>query len=163
MPNKITPRIEISPERKLIGQRLSMSLADYRVADLWKSFMTRRQEITNALTTDLISMVVYMPTHFSNFSPNNEFEKWAAVEVASFDNLPSEIEKFTLNSGLYAVFEYQGINTDPSIYQYIFGNWLPNSAYVLDDRPHFEVLGEKYRNNNPNSEEEIWIPIKAKV
>lgn len=27
----------------------------------------------------------------------------------------------------------------------------------VDDRPHFEVLGGKYQNNSPNSEEEIWI------
>ncbi len=25
-----------------------------------------------------------------------------------------------------------------------------------------EVLGEKYKNADPNSEEEIWIPIKRK-
>lgn len=29
-------------------------------------------------------------------------------------------------------------------------------------QPHFEVLGEKYKDNDPTSEEEIWIPIKAK-
>jgi AraC family transcriptional regulator len=39
---------------------------------------------------------------------------------------------------------------------------LPNSAYELDDREHFELLGEKYKNNDPNSEEEIWIPIRPK-
>jgi GrpB-like predicted nucleotidyltransferase (UPF0157 family) len=26
-----------------------------------------------------------------------------------------------------------------------------------------ELLGEKYKNNDPSSEEEFWIPIKAKV
>jgi AraC family transcriptional regulator len=39
---------------------------------------------------------------------------------------------------------------------------LPNLGYTLDDRAHFEVLGEKYKNNDPLSEEEIWIPIKKK-
>jgi AraC family transcriptional regulator len=40
---------------------------------------------------------------------------------------------------------------------------LPLSKeYELDDRPHFEILGDKYKNNDPNSEEEIWIPIKLK-
>ena len=27
---------------------------------------------------------------------------------------------------------------------------------------HFEVLGKNYKNNDPNSEEEIWIPIMDK-
>jgi len=57
---------------------------------------------------------------------------------------------------------YKGSSADNSIFQYIYGQWLPNSNYLLDDKPHFEVLGEKYKNNDPNSEEEIWIPIKDK-
>jgi predicted transcriptional regulator YdeE len=32
----------------------------------------------------------------------------------------------------------------------------------IDNRPHFEVLGDKYKNNDPSSEEEIWIPIRKK-
>lgn len=136
-----------------------MSFADYKVGELWKSFMPKRKEISNSLTNELISLVVYQSTHFSDFKPTNEFERWATVEVANFENVPTEMETFILPSGLYAVFNYKGLNTDNSIFQYILGTWLPNSAYDLDDRPHFEILGEKYKNNDPNSEEEIWIPI----
>jgi AraC family transcriptional regulator len=63
---------------------------------------------------------------------------------------------------MYAVFDYKGLNTDSSIFIYIFTEWLPGSIYVLDERPHFEVLGEKYKNNDPDSEEEICIPIKPR-
>jgi AraC family transcriptional regulator len=157
------PRIETSTEKKLVGKSMTMSYADYRIGQLWGSFMPRRKEISNNLTNDLISMVVYQPTHFANFKPTNEFERWAAVEVANFDNIPEGMETFTLPSGLYAVFLYKGTSTDISnFYQNIFTVWLPNSDYVLDNRPHFEILGEKYKNNDPSSEEEIWIPIKMK-
>jgi len=124
--------------------------------------MTRRKDITNKLTNDLISMQVYKPTHFADFKPGNVFEKWATVEVTNFDNVPSDMEPFTLTGGLYAVFEYKGLSSDNSIFQFIFGKWLPNSGYDLDDRPHFEVLGDKYKNDDPTSEEEIWIPIQPK-
>ena len=156
------PRIETSTEKKLVGQRLTMSFADYKPGELWGNFMPRRREISNHLTNDLISMTIYNPTHFADFHPTNEFEKWAAVEVTNFDQVPDNMETFTLPGGLYTVFDYKGLNTDDSIFQYIFGTWLPNSHYDLDDRPHFEVLGEKYRNNDSTSEEEIWIPIKFK-
>jgi len=158
----MTPSIETSSERKLVGMRRSMSLANNRTGELWRSFMPRRSEITNSLTNDLISLVVYKPTHFTDFKLTNEFERWAAVEVESLDNVPSEMESFVLPAGLYAVFHYRGLSTDNSIFQYIFGTWLPGSDYVLDDRPHFEVLGDKYKNNDPASEEEIWIPIQPK-
>ena len=139
-----------------------MSFSDYKVGELWKSFMPRRRDIKNNLTSELISMSVYNPTHFVNFKPTNKFDKWATIEVANFDNVPNEMETFVLTTGLYAVFDYKGLNTDNSIFQYILGTWLPNSDYVLDNRPHFEVLGDKYKNNDPTSEEEIWIPIKKK-
>jgi AraC family transcriptional regulator len=158
----MTPRIEKITEKKLIGKKVTMCYAENRTGELWKSFMPRRRDINNNLTNDLISLQVYKPTHFIDFSPTNEFEKWAVVEVSNFDNLPSDLESFTLIGGLYAVFEYKGSSNDPSIFQYIFGTWLPISEYALDDRPHFEILGDKYKNNDPSSEEEIWIPIKKK-
>jgi AraC family transcriptional regulator len=158
----MTPRIETLNEKKLIGKRLTMSFANYKIAELWRSFTPRRKEVTNNLTNDLISLVIYEPTHFADFKPTNEFERWAAVEVATFDNVPMEMETFVLPGGLYAVFDYKGLSTDNSIFQYIFETWLPGSDYVLDDRPHFEVLGGKYKNDDPTSEEEIWIPIRLK-
>lgn len=156
------PRIEILKEKKLAGTHIVMSLANNKTGDLWKSFMPRRKEITNVLNGDLISMAIYKPNHFADFKPTNEFEKWAAVEVSNFDNVPNGMETFTLTGGLYAVFDYKGSSTDISIFQYIFGTWLPQSGYLLDSRPHFEVLGDKYKNASPGSEEEIWIPIKEK-
>ncbi len=158
----MTPRIETTNEKKLVGKRLTMSFANYKVAELWQSFLPLRKDITNNLTNDLISLVIYKPTHFTDFKPTNEFERWATVEVTDFDNVPNEMESFILPSGYYAVFDYKGSSADNSIFQYILGTWLPNSNYVLDDRPHFEVLGDKYKNNDPTSEEEIWIPIKSK-
>lgn len=158
----MTPRFEKSNEKKLVGMRLTMSFSDYKVGELWKNFMPRRKEISNNLTHDLISLAVYQPTHFTDFKPTNEFERWATVEVSDFGNVPNEMEMFVLPSGFYAVFDYKGLNSDNSIFQYILGTWLPNSDYVLDNRPHFEVLGNKYKNNDPMSEEEIWIPIRLK-
>ncbi|MBP6740005.1 MAG: GyrI-like domain-containing protein [Leptospiraceae bacterium] len=158
----MTPRIEILTPKKLIGKRLTMSLANNRTGELWQDFMRKRREISNNVTNDLISMQVYKPTHFADFKPTQEFEKWATVEVSNFESLPTGMETFSLAGGLYAVFDYKGSNNDPSIFQYIFGTWLPNSEYFLDGRPHFEVLGDKYKNNDPTSEEEIWIPIKPK-
>jgi len=156
------PQIETIDEKKLVGNRLTMSLANNRTGELWQIFMPRRREIINNISADLISMLVYKPTYFADFKPDNTFEKWAAAEVSNYENVPAGMETFTLAGGLYAVFHYKGSSNDPGIFQYIFGTWLPGSDYVLDDRPHFEVLGDKYKNNDPDSEEEIWIPIKIK-
>jgi AraC family transcriptional regulator len=156
------PRIEALKEKKLVGERMKMSLTNNKTGELWKKFAPRIKEITNRLTDEMISMQIYDTSYYINFNPNNEFEKWAAIEVKDFDGIPEEIKCFTLIGGDYAVFNYKGSSSDNSIFEYIFTVWLPNSEYQLDNRPHFEVLGEKYKNNDPNSEEEIWIPIKKK-
>lgn len=155
------PRIETLIEKKLIGKRMKMSLSNNKTGELWRSFMPKRREIGNNLTSEMFSMQVYDgPVDFGNL--DQEFEKWAAVEVSDFDSIPDGMETFTLKGGLYAVFPYKGSSTDTAIFQFIFGTWLPNSNYLLDHRPHFEILGDKYKNADPNSEEDIWIPIKLK-
>ncbi len=143
---------------------MKMSLSYNKTVDLWRSFMPRRKEIKNNLTNELFSMQLYNPTYnFNDFNPDAEFEKWAAIEVSNFETLPDGMEMITLTGGLYAVFIHKGTaSKGPITFQYIFGNWLPNSDYILDHRPHFEILGEKYKNDDPDSEEEIWIPVKRK-
>ncbi len=158
----MTPRIEVLSEKKLIGKHMTMSLTQNKTGELWKTFIPRIGEITNRITDDLISLQVYKPAYFFEFNPSNEFEKWASVEVSNFDNVPYDLESFTLKGGLYAVFNYKGSSLDNHIFQFIFETWLPGSDYYLDNRPHFEVLGKKYKNNDPSSEEDIWIPIQPK-
>jgi AraC family transcriptional regulator len=160
----MNPRIEILSEKKLIGKYINMSLAENKTHELWKSFMPRRREIKNNVNTELISMQVYEPSFtIEDLNLTTVFEKWAAVEVTDFNTIPDGMKTITLPSGLYAVFLHKGdASAGPKVFQYIFGTWLPNSNYSFDNRPQFEVLGEKYKNDDPNSEEEIWIPIKAK-
>ena len=108
-------------------------------------------------------MQIYDDVYYENFNPNNTFEKWAAIEVSDFENVPSEMSVITLPAGIYAVFDYGGDQSSASsFFEYIFTKWLPNSEFSLDNRPRFEVLGEKYKNDDPYSEKEIWIPVKAK-
>lgn len=148
-------------EKKLAGKKLVMTYANNRTPELWRSFMPRRKEVKNNVDNNLISMQVYGPGFdFNRFDPHKEFVKWAAIEVTGFDNVPAEMETYVLPAGLYAVFLHKGSSTDLSTVNYIFGEWLPHSDYVLDQRPHFELLGEKYKNADPASEEEFWIPVK---
>ena len=157
----LQPRIVTVKEKKLVGKSRKMSLLNNQTFELWRSFMPERRNIKNQLSSHLISMRVYEGVLQPDDLAQN-FYKWAAVEVSQFDAVPSNMEMFVLNGGLYAVFEYQGLHTDNRIFIYIFKDWLPNSSYDLDERPHFEVLGENYKNNDPNSQEEIWIPIRLK-
>lgn len=156
------PKIKKLAQKKLVGQSIQMSLANNRTGQLWQGFGPRIKEIQHSVSTDKISMQVYPPLYYEQFSPVKEFEKWAAVEVRTLASIPKGMQSFVLQEGWYAVFDYKGSSNDSSIFRYIFSEWIPNSTYRVDDRPHFEVLGAKYQNNSPDSEEEIWIPIQKK-
>lgn len=154
------PTIETLKEKKLVGKKLRMTLVNDKTSELWRSFMPERSKIQNKVSTEMISLRVYDETLRPD--PHQEFDKWAAVEVSDLGNIPDGMQSFVLDEGLYAVFDYKGLNTDNRIFIYIFTEWLPKSNYFLDHRPHFEILGEKYKNNDPESEEEIWIPVRPK-
>lgn len=159
------PSIEHLSEKKLVGKSLGMSLADNRTAELWRSFMPLRKKITDPVSNTMFALRVYDKAYdFKSIDPRAGFEKWAAVEVSDLTKVPAGLESFVIPTGLYAVFHYKGLNTDPGIFRYIFGEWLPASPdYELDHRPHFETLGELYKNNDPDSEEDIWLPIRLKT
>lgn len=156
------PEIKFLSEKKMLGKRLRMSLSDDKTPELWKNFMPKRNQIINTLGVELYSLRVYDNLYFEKFTFENEFDKWALIEVSDFQNQLPDFEPFVLQSGAYAVFYYKGLSTDFSIYDYIYGKWIHESNYLLDMRPHFEVLGVNYKNNDSNSEEEIWIPVKPK-
>ena len=157
------PRIKVLEETRFVGKRIYMSLAQNKTKLLWQSFIPELKDVKNRSSKDLYSIEVYDPDYFKQFSPSTEFEKWAAVIVTDFDDVPDAMETLIAPAGLYAIFVYRGAASEGAqFFQRIFGAWLPASEYALDTRPHFAVMGDKYKNDDPNSEEEIWIPIKPK-
>lgn len=158
---KIAPVIKTIPEKKLIGIHRIMTLNNDTTFDLWHSLMPRRKEISNVLNPDLISMQLFgKPLIEGTFTPETPFEKWAAIEVSDFENIPADMGTFIVPAGTYASFAYKGAaNEAQSTIQYIFEEWLPVSGYKPDNRPHITVMGDKYKGNYPDSEEEFQIPI----
>ena len=153
------PKIEELKPKKLIGFHMEMSLSADKTMGLWQRFMPRWGEIKNRIGTDYISMQNYGDNW--TFLPESLFEKWAVVEVSSFSGVPSGMETYVLQGGKYAVFIHHGpAHAAGKTMQYIFREWLPESANELDNREHFEILPEGYDPMDPAAEEEIWIPIK---
>lgn len=155
-----SPQIQYIESKLLVGKRIETSFGNDRTFELWKSFMPNRKNINNALNSNLISLQIY-PTGF-NFQPESIFEKWACAEVSNHLQIPDGMEKLILPAGDYAVFHYRGPASDKSIFQFIFKEWLPASGLQIDERPHFEILGEKFNKDSPESEEDIYIPVIKK-
>ncbi len=159
------PRIETLQETRLVGKKVIMSFAGNKTGELWQSFMPERGQIPNPAGPELYSVEVFDdPSFFETFDPTREFVKWAALRVHDQDEVPDGMEALALPAGQYAVFHYKGRPSEAQgTYQYIYDTWVPNSAYELDNRPHFALMGEKYKGEDPDSEEELWIPVRERA
>lgn len=157
------PRIETASSKQLVGKRLSMSYAQDRTPELFRSFMPHRNTIAKKVD-EFVYAVNIFPDHLpiESIAATTTFEKWAVAEVREFVDLPDGMEAYTLPGGLYAVFIHHGpASAFAKTFGYIFGTWLPASIYSYDiSRPRFEKISPSYKPDDPNAEEEIWIPIK---
>lgn len=161
-----SPRIvELSP-KTLVGLSMEMTYATSSLTGkLWGTFMPRRNEVTGTVSSDKYSLQKFeIGFDWYSSNPDTRFIKWAAMEVENKSVVPDGMEVLDLEGGLYAVFIHKGLSSQfPQTLQYILGEWMPTSGYEPDgSRPQYELLGEKYKNNHPDSEEEVWFPIKKR-
>lgn len=157
------PRVESTSSKYIAGKRLSMTFAADRTAELFRSFMPHRNSIENHIGEVVYAVNVFTPdTTPATITAETVFEKWAAIEVAAPGNLPDGMEHFILPGGKYAVFIHKGpAAAFAQTFGFIFGTWLPVSGYTFDTgRPRFEKINPGYRPDDPQAEEEIWIPIR---
>lgn len=157
------PKIVLFPKTLIIGKSLEMSLTNNLTGSLWQSFMPRRKEIRNTISQDLYSIQVYPENSLGKgFDPNTIFTKWAGCPVKDAIHIPENMDVLTIPEGKYAIFEHKGPASEfAKTFNYIFQEWLTSSGFMVDYRPQFEVMGEKYLGlNNTESIEEVYIPIK---
>lgn len=157
------PEIKDISAIKLVGIKVSTSLADDKTSLLWQHFMKLRGAVENKVNENLFSVQVYGKKFMEGeFNANSVFEKWAALEVENYEAVPKGLENLEIPGGKYAVFTHHGTAKEfADTSKFIFEKWLPASGYNLANRPHFEVLGSNYKGpENPDSEEKIWIPLE---
>ena len=157
------PKIQMLKPKMLVGVRNRMSMRGDTTRNLWSTFMPRRSEVRNRVSDEYISMQVYEEPEGVPLTDDSEFDKWAVVEVSKVEALPEGMETYNLAGGLYAVFLHEGpARAAPKTFQYIFGQYLPNSDYEVDSREHFEVLREGYDPDDPGAREFVWVPIRER-
>lgn len=158
------PKIVEIEDRKLVGICVKTTLSENNTLELWQNFKPRVKEIKDRSDTKFYSVQNFEKgLKLEQLTLQTEFEKWAAVRVKSFDQIPDKLENLTIPKGKYAVFIHHGTpQAFAKTSAFIYGVWLPTSEFELDERPHFEVMSANYHPADPNAEEEVWIPIKKK-
>ena len=158
------PRIITTEAFKLAGIHQDMCMADDNTVKLWTRFMPLKMKHPQLRERDNYSVKVHRNlSDLKSFTPQTMFTKWAAVNLKEATNFPELFDILDIPAGSYAVFIHKGpAETFNQTMSYIFTQWLPKSAFVLRDAPHFEVLKNNYNPNDPLAEEAVWIPIQEK-
>lgn len=156
-------RIENCSNRKLIGLSIQDSLQQNEIVNVWKKFVPLSYNIPGNIKGQFCSMSIYPSTNiFNDFSINTFFKRCALVEVNDINYSLNTTESFYID-GMFALFLHKGLPSDvEKTFRYIFNQWLPNSKYEWALPFHFEKLPQNYSPNNPDAEEEIWLPIRLR-
>ena len=149
------PTIVLLEHKKVIGYKSQTFQHQFEnIVMLWRRFMPRKHEIKNNINQELIALQEY--SEFGNFEAS--YDIWACVEVSDFETIPEHMLSYNIPNGLYAVFLQKGMDAGAT-YRRIMTEWLPKSGYAIDNRPHFQIMGDKYKNGSPDSEEDFYVPI----
>lgn len=141
--------------------KMSFQTINQETGQLARQFMPRRHEIQSRVGTYFFSIQNYDNFKFKMITPVKTFEKWVGVEVLDISQVPENMEVLIIKAGHYLVFNYKGSAKDfPEFWRQLHTEWLPNSEFELDNRPHFEKLPEGYNPMSLENEEEVWVPVK---
>ncbi len=149
-------------EKLLVGKKVKMSLTGDKTFVLWKQFKSQIFRIKNKVDDKYYSIQFYnSDLDFKDFNSDTVFENCAAVEINDSSKIPEGMELFNIPKGKYAAFTYTGIAAEAvKITRYIYEEWLPNSNFQLDNRPHFQVMDSNYKPDDPKAKETFWVPIQ---
>ena len=85
----------------------------------------------------------------------------ACTEVTTTSDVPSGMVAKTIPAGRYAVFTHVGpLDGLGHTMHYIFGTWASRSRFELRDAPDLEIYDERFKLGQPDSEVDLYIPIK---
>lgn len=148
------------PGIRLAALEGKMSFRDDLTPTLWRAFAMIRRHFPERFSTTQYSVSLYPARFFLDFSADRSFLKWAAAPMTGDTDPPGALKWLDIPPGRYAVFEYRGAaEGGASFFEYIFKEWLPQSGFILDTRPHFEILPPDYRPDDIDATEWVYIPV----
>ena len=152
---------------KLVGMAINVSYESVGNKQLWKDFRPKIEAISDRINQHCVYHVY--ENNFGmkrrDFVDNTEFIGFIGVEVSSFDNISEGFVSKTIHRGRYVIFTHKGSFNGlrtlyRTLYDYIIGEWLPQSGYELVEGNCFECYDNRTFGSLFYIKIDIYIPIK---
>jgi AraC family transcriptional regulator len=86
-----------------------------------------------------------------------------AVSQLDVSEIPDHLFAAVLPAARYAVFTAKGgLTALPATFRYAYDTWLPASEYEGTGMLDFELYDERFRESEPDSELDVYIPIRLR-
>ena len=143
---------DVSPDQNEVGK-------------LWGRFNTYYENKPQAFTAEVNPKVAWeLHITTDEYEDTKEYYVMVGVEMTEIEDLPLPAFAKVLPAGQYAVFTLKGEEMRGNWGDAIYKEWLPASDY----REAFQCTIERYDEDrfkgwgDPDSEIEIWVPVKKK-
>jgi len=146
-------KIKSINEFKTVGITYFGNNTKGEIPKLWEVFNSRYKDINNKTKAGLCYGICEdMP------DAQGRFHYTACAEVGDFLNIPDGMEAKVVPAGKYAVYTFaESMDKLGEFYETIFGKWIVESGYQMDERPQFELYDERFMQNG---EFDLYMPIK---
>jgi predicted transcriptional regulator YdeE len=148
------PRIVERAAFTVVGLHYRGKNENNEIPQMWQAFGPRVGEIPHMAQPH----VAYGISANMDES-TGEFDYIAGFEVSGAEDLPEGMVRWDVPAGTYAVFS----TTLPGIgetFRHAYHTWMPQAGYQSTGGPDFEVYDERFDPEDPDSEFDLYIPIK---
>ena len=103
------------------------------------------------------SLIIYHDD--PNVTENEKLRTSVCITVPENTKVDGEVGKMELAGGKYGVARFEVEATEFEMaWDWVYGQWLPNSGYVPDDKPCFELYPEEPKDGKFTID--ICVPVK---
>lgn len=141
---------------KFVGLRYFGDNKNQEIKGLWGEFNKNCDKFKHVKTNSpAIGLCIMIPGEME------KFEYSAGFMVDSTADMDPMFVSRDVPPSKYAVFTHKGLLTNlMETYQYIFGVWAKKTDYKINELLNFEWYDDRFKDNDPSSEFDIYIPIE---
>lgn len=148
------PKIITRPRFNIVGFKYRGRNEQQEIPQLWLTFGSRFSEFKHKTEKHTAYGIM------DNFDEElGEFDYVAGVAVSSAEGQPADAVYWQIPEQTYAVFTCT-LPTIHETFDKINTEWLPESGYQRQPGPEFELYDERFDQEDPNSELDIYIPVQ---
>ena len=145
---------------KIVGMKTSTTIKNNVVPQLWDKFNKVSCQIEN-VKVKKVALGVCPTVDTKDFNEETPFEYIAGLIVENFDKVPEGMTTYEIATQKYAVITHKGaLDKLQETYDYFYSIWPKESGQEFSGGAEFELYDERFMFGSPDSEMDIYRPIK---